>query len=51
VGANLVAGVSPDRVVHCFRQQQGRKSIQDTDWERPFGDGKAADRIADAIAN
>lgn len=45
VGANIVAGTNPETVLEAVNQMSGKEK----DWENPFGDGKAARRIADAI--
>ena len=41
VGANLLAGADPDRIVECARQMRGRRG----GWHNPFGDGKSGERI------
>lgn len=45
VGANILAGTNPDKIVECTDQmlRKGRS------WENPFGDGKSGKRIADII--
>ncbi len=46
IGANRLAGVSPDRIARCaFEATQTR-----VDWQIPFGDGQAARRIVDFAA-
>jgi UDP-N-acetylglucosamine 2-epimerase (non-hydrolysing) len=45
VGANILAGASPDKILECSREMLRRKNI----WENPFGDGKAAVKIIDLI--
>ena len=40
-GANLLAGASPARIVACAREMLGRPR----DWDNPFGDGHAGERI------
>ena len=45
VGANILAGASPDRILECSHAMLARKN----DWENPFGDGKAAERIVDIL--
>ncbi|WP_418280451.1 non-hydrolyzing UDP-N-acetylglucosamine 2-epimerase [Halorubrum sp. DTA98] len=46
VGANVVAGTSPGGIVAA-----GRAQLEATpEWPCPFGDGNAAERIVDAIA-
>jgi UDP-N-acetylglucosamine 2-epimerase (non-hydrolysing) len=46
VGANILAGASPDNILDCARTMLGRK----TAWPNPFGDGKAAERIVGIMA-
>jgi len=46
VGANILAGVSPDRIIECTRTMLGREN----DWRNPFGDGRAAKKIIDIIS-
>jgi len=41
VGANIVAGTSPDKILECSRVMLGREN----NWTNPFGDGKAAEKI------
>ena len=41
VGANIIAGTMPDRILECSKTMLER----DNNWENPFGDGKAAGRI------
>jgi len=41
VGANLLAGHSPDRIVACAEVMVD----SDGDWENPFGEGNAAARV------
>ena len=41
VGANVLAGTSPDKIVECAKIMLGKKAI----WANPFGDGFAAERI------
>ena len=50
VGANIIAGVSPDAVMAAFEKQIGRKGSKANNWDNPFGDGKAAIRVADAVS-
>jgi len=45
VGANILAGASPDRILECSKVMLGRKN----DWPNPFGDGKAGRRIVDIL--
>lgn len=45
VGANVIAGTDPDSIVAAgLAQLEGA-----TEWACPFGDGKAAERIVDAM--
>ena len=45
VGANIIAGVDPDNIHRCSRVMLNREN----NWQNPFGDGKAGERIADTI--
>ena len=45
VGANILAGASPDRILECSKVMLGRKN----DWPNRFGDGKAGRRIVDIL--
>jgi UDP-N-acetylglucosamine 2-epimerase (non-hydrolysing) len=45
VGANILAGAAAGKIVECTATMLGRKK----DWDNPFGDGKAAERIIDII--
>ncbi|WP_160132762.1 non-hydrolyzing UDP-N-acetylglucosamine 2-epimerase [Halococcus salsus] len=45
VGANRVVGVGPDAIAAGAREALDAG----TDWENPFGDGRAADRILDLV--
>ncbi len=45
VGSNIVAGTSPDRIIECVTIMLGRR----TDWQNPFGDGRAGERIVSII--
>ena len=45
VGANMLAGASPDKILKCSRTMLDRKK----DWENPFGDGQAGQRIVDIL--
>lgn len=45
VGANFVAGRDPDEIVDAALTMNGKTG----DWENPFGDGRAAAHILDAI--
>lgn len=44
-GSNIIAGTDPARMLEAARKAIEKKR----DWENPFGDGKAAHRIIDAI--
>jgi UDP-N-acetylglucosamine 2-epimerase (non-hydrolysing) len=46
VGANCLAGLDPDDVVEAGSTMLGK----DADWDVPFGDGRAAERILDTLA-
>lgn len=41
VGANVLAGTEPERIASCARSMMDK----DRDWENPFGDGKAGEKI------
>jgi len=41
-GSNMLAGTDPGKIVECARLMLSRKGK----WSNPFGDGKAAERIA-----
>jgi UDP-N-acetylglucosamine 2-epimerase (non-hydrolysing) len=44
-GANILAGLAPDKVLAAVNEtMRGQK-----DWNNPFGDGKAAERIVDVV--
>ena len=45
VGSNILAGVSPDRILKHARLMLNREN----NWENPFGDGKAGRRIVDIL--
>ncbi len=45
VGANILAGTVPDKIVECSKTMMKRE----TGWQNPFGDGKAAARIIDVV--
>ena len=45
VGANILAGASPDGILECAKVMLGKEN----DWENPFGDGKAGGRIVDVL--
>lgn len=45
VGANILAGNIPDKIVECSKTMMERE----IGWKNPFGDGKAAARIIDVV--
>lgn len=45
VGANLLAGASPEKILECAKIMMGGKDR----WDNPFGDGKAAERIIEIV--
>jgi UDP-N-acetylglucosamine 2-epimerase (non-hydrolysing) len=45
VGANLLAGASPDKIIQCTAAMLEKKR----DWKNPFGDGKTAAHIIDIL--
>jgi UDP-N-acetylglucosamine 2-epimerase (non-hydrolysing) len=45
VGANVVAGTEPEAITDAANEMLGRA----TDWNNPFGDGRAAVRILDTL--
>jgi UDP-N-acetylglucosamine 2-epimerase (non-hydrolysing) len=45
VGANVLAGAEPTRIVACARQMLGRPRH----WLNPFGDGHAGERIVERL--
>ena len=45
VGANVLAGASPDKILESARLMLSRER----NWENPFGDGKAGKRIVDIL--
>jgi UDP-N-acetylglucosamine 2-epimerase (non-hydrolysing) len=45
VGANCLAGLDPADVADAATQMRGKAG----DWAVPFGDGRAAERVADAV--
>jgi UDP-N-acetylglucosamine 2-epimerase (non-hydrolysing) len=46
VGANMLAGAEPDRIVAAARAMVARAR----DWPNPFGDGKSGQRIVELVA-
>ena len=45
VGANIIAGTKPENILKAVINSLDKKR----DWPNPFGDGKAAEKIIDAI--
>jgi UDP-N-acetylglucosamine 2-epimerase (non-hydrolysing) len=45
VGSNILAGVSPDKIVKCSKVMLSEKN----NWENPFGDGTAGEKIVKII--
>jgi len=45
IGANVLAGTNPEKVLECVNIMLGK----DNNWGNPFGDGKAGERIAEVI--
>jgi len=45
VEANILAGAIPERILECSKIMLGREN----NWQNPFGDGKAGERIVDII--
>lgn len=45
VGANMLAGLEPERVLKAAKEMTGRHR----DWPNPFGDGRASCRIVDIV--
>ena len=45
VGANVLAGANPERIVECSRRMRDRTR----DWPNPFGDGQSGRRIVDLL--
>jgi len=45
VGSNILAGTTPQKIVECSKVMLGRGN----DWQNPFGDGKAAERIVKIV--
>ena len=46
VGSNMLAGAIPERILECSQAMLGK----DNDWENPFGDGRAGERIARVLS-
>jgi UDP-N-acetylglucosamine 2-epimerase (non-hydrolysing) len=47
VGANVLAGIKPRRVLSCVKQMLGKSG----GWSNPFGDGASGARIVDLLSN
>ncbi|MDD5082842.1 MAG: UDP-N-acetylglucosamine 2-epimerase (non-hydrolyzing), partial [Dehalococcoidales bacterium] len=45
VGANILAGTTPEKILECYQIMLGRSNS----WPNPFGDGKASERIIHTI--
>ena len=45
VGANILAGAASDNILESVRLMLDKKN----DWQNPFGDGKAAERIVSIV--
>ena len=45
VGANVLAGAEPERIVECARAMRSATR----DWPNPFGDGRSGERIVDLL--
>lgn len=45
VGANILAGTNPDKILECAKTMTARK----TSWLNPFGDGNTGKRIVDEL--
>ena len=45
VGSNILAGVSPDKIVKCSKVMLSKEN----NWENPFGDGTAGEKIVKII--
>ena len=45
VGANILAGASPEKILECAKVMLRRAR----NWQNPFGDGKAGRRIIDIL--
>jgi UDP-N-acetylglucosamine 2-epimerase (non-hydrolysing) len=45
VGANILAGASPDKILDCIRMMLSHEN----NWINPFGDGKAGEKIVNII--
>jgi UDP-N-acetylglucosamine 2-epimerase (non-hydrolysing) len=47
VGSNILAGVTPERIMECSRKMLGKENS----WKNPFGDGKAGEKIVQILVN
>lgn len=45
VGANVLAGSRPERILECVKNMLGKERR----WINPYGDGRAAERIVDIL--
>ncbi|MGF3498327.1 MAG: non-hydrolyzing UDP-N-acetylglucosamine 2-epimerase [Candidatus Methanosuratincola sp.] len=45
VGANVLAGAMPSRILECAKQMLSKRRM----WENPYGDGHSAARIVDVL--
>ena len=45
VGANILAGAAPEKILKCSKVMLGKEN----NWHNPFGDGKAGERIVNII--
>jgi len=45
IGANIIGGILPESIVKASRKMAGIKR----NWKNPFGDGRASERILDAL--
>jgi UDP-N-acetylglucosamine 2-epimerase (non-hydrolysing) len=41
----MLAGAIPEKILECTRMMLGRKN----DWQNPFGDGRAGERIVEIL--
>jgi len=46
VGANILAGTRPSKVMNCVKQMMNRK----INWKHPFGDGHSTERILKVLS-
>jgi len=45
VGSNILAGAIPEKILDCCQKMLGKEN----NWENPFGDGRAGERIVDIL--